>query len=110
VLRSWAGANPDVMVRYIQAYVEGLRYALAPDNRAESIKRLIDNIKLPSDIAAQAYDMEAHPTEGLARDGKFDIEGFKNVLKLRAETEGLALAAPEKYFNLSYYRKALTGL
>ena len=68
MLRSWAGANPDVMVRYIQAYVEGLRYALAPDNRAESIKRLIDNIKLPSDIAAQAYDMEAHPTEGLARD------------------------------------------
>ena len=54
--------------------------------------------------------MEAHPTEGLARDGKFDIEGFKNVLKLRAETEGLALAAPEKYFNLTYYRKALTGL
>ena len=53
MLRSWAGANPDVMVRYIQAYVEGLRYALAPDNRAESIKRLIDNIKLPSDIAAQ---------------------------------------------------------
>jgi len=32
------------------------------------------------------------------------------VLKLRAETEGLALAAPEKYFNLSYDRKALTGL
>jgi ABC-type nitrate/sulfonate/bicarbonate transport system substrate-binding protein len=110
VLRSWAAANADTMVRYIQAYVEGLRYALDPKNRDEAIKLLIDNIKLPPDIAAQAYDMEAHPTEGLAKDARFDLEGFRNVLRLRAEAEGGTLGAPEKYFDLSYYQKALAGL
>jgi ABC-type nitrate/sulfonate/bicarbonate transport system substrate-binding protein len=110
VLRSWAAANSDVLVRYIQAYVEGLRYALDPKNRDESVKLLIDNIKLPPDIAAQAYDVEAHPTEGLARDGRFDLEGFNTVLKLRAEWAGSALAAPQKYYDLSYYQKALAGL
>lgn len=110
VLRSWAAANSDVLIRYVQAYVEGLRYALDPRNRDKSIKLLIDSIKLPPDIAAQAYDVEAHPTEGLARDGKFDLEGFKTVLKLRAEWAGSPLAAPDKYYDLSYYQKALAGL
>jgi ABC-type nitrate/sulfonate/bicarbonate transport system substrate-binding protein len=110
VLRSWAAANADLLVRYIQAYVEGLRYALDPKNREESIKLLIDNIKLPPDIAAQAYAVEAHPTEGLARDGRFDLEGFNTVLKLRAEWAGSPLAPPEKYYDLTYYQKALAGL
>ena len=110
ILRSWAAANSDVLVRYIQAYVEGLRYALDPKNRDESVKLLIDNIKLPPDIAAQAYDVEAHPTEGLARDGRFDLEGFNTVLKLRAEWAGSSLATPQKYYDLSYYQKALAGL
>lgn len=110
VLRSWAAANADIMVRYIQAYVEGLRWALDPANRDASIKLLIDNIKLPPDIAAQAYAIESHPTQGLAKDAKFDLEGFKNVLRLRMEAEGGTLGAPEKYFDLSYYQKALAGI
>ncbi len=38
------------------------------------------------------------------------MEGVKNVLKLRAQFEGGAPAAPEKYLDLSYYQKALAGL
>ena len=110
VLRSWAAANSDLLVRYIQAYVEGLRYALDPKNRDEAVKLLIDSIKLPPDIAGQAYAVEAHPVEGLARDGRFDLEGFNTVLKLRAEWAGSPLAKPEKYYDLSYYQKALAGL
>ena len=73
-------------------------------------KLLIDSIKLPPDIAGQAYAVEAHPVEGLARDGRFDLEGFNTVLKLRAEWAGSPLAKPEKYYDLSYYQKALAGL
>jgi hypothetical protein len=32
------------------------------------------------------------------------------VLQLRAEYEGVAPAAPEKYLDLSYYARALKGL
>ena len=53
------------------------------------------------------------PADGLAKDGKFDMEGFKNVLKLRAEIEGQwggTAPAPDKYLDLSYYNKAVAGL
>ena len=53
------------------------------------------------------------PWSGMAKDAKFDLEGFKNVLKLRAEIEGQwggYPPAPDKYFDLSYYNKALAGL
>ena len=45
-----------------------------------------------------------------AKDGKFDVEGFKNVLKLRTQFEGGTPNPPEKYVDFSYYQKALAGL
>jgi ABC-type nitrate/sulfonate/bicarbonate transport system substrate-binding protein len=110
VLRSWAKANPDVLVKYLQAYVEGLRWSLDPKNRDEATKLLADNLKVPPEIAAATYGVAADPADGMARDAKFDMEGFKNVLKLRADWTGAAPGAPEKYLDLSYYQKALAGL
>jgi ABC-type nitrate/sulfonate/bicarbonate transport system substrate-binding protein len=109
-LRSWATANSDLLVRYLQAYVEGLRWALAPSNKDATIKLLADNLKLPPEIAAATYAVAAEPAGGMARDAKFDLEGFKNVLKLRADWTGAAPGAPDKYLDLSYYQKALAGL
>jgi hypothetical protein len=54
-----------------------------------------------------AYDSTK---DGFNRDGAIDMAGVKNVLKLRAQFEGGAPAAPEKYLDLSYYQKALAGL
>jgi ABC-type nitrate/sulfonate/bicarbonate transport system substrate-binding protein len=110
VLRPWAKANSQVLVKYLQAYVEGLRFALDPQNRDEAIKLLADNLKLPPEIAAATYAVAAAPADGMARDARFDMEGFKNVLKLRADWTGAAPGAPEKYLDLSYYRNALAGL
>jgi ABC-type nitrate/sulfonate/bicarbonate transport system substrate-binding protein len=110
VLRSWAKANSDVLVKYLQAYVEGLRWSLDPQNKDEAIKLFVDNLKLPGEIAAATYAVAAAPLDGMAKDAKFDMEGFKNVLKLRADWTGAAPGAPEKYLDLSYYQKALTGL
>jgi len=110
VMRPWAQANADTMVRYIQAYVAGLRWALDPANKEEAIKLLVDGLKLPPAIAARCYEIETDPATGLARDGKLDLAGFNNVLRLRAEFEGGVPAAPEKYLDLSYYQRALTGL
>jgi ABC-type nitrate/sulfonate/bicarbonate transport system substrate-binding protein len=112
-LRSWAPANADTLVRYIQAYIEGLRWALDATNKTEAVEMLVDWLKIPKDIAGQSYDVAADPQGGFARDAKVDSEGFKNVLKLRAEIEGQWGGAPpaaEKYLELSYYSRALSGL
>ena len=43
-----------------------------------------------------AYEFATDPAEGLAKDGKVDIEGFRNVLKLRARTSDLGRDAAER--------------
>ena len=107
VLRAWGMANEDTLVKYVQANVEGLRWALDPKNKAEAIVLLVERLKLPEEIAALAYD---DTKNDFSRDGAVDMEGVKNVLKLRAQFEGGTPASPDKYFDLSYYKKALAGL
>lgn len=113
VVRSWGAANADTLARYLQAYVEGLRWGTDPKNKDEMIKLYVDNLKLPEPVAARTYAIAADPAEGLAKDAKFDLDGFKNVLKLRASMTGQwggNPPAPEKYLDLSYYGKAMAGL
>src|SRR5262245_4406137 len=113
VMREWARANSDTLVRYIRAYVEGRRWLLDPANKAEAIQLLVDRLKLTPEVAAQSYAVATDPADPIAKDAKFDMEGFKNVLKLRAEIEGQWGGTPppaDKYIDLSYYDKALTGL
>jgi ABC-type nitrate/sulfonate/bicarbonate transport system substrate-binding protein len=113
VLRSWAKANSDTLIRYIQGYVEARRWALDRANKAEATAILAERLKLTPDVAAQSYAVATDPVDGIAKDAKFDMAGFKNVLKLRAEIEGQwggTPPAPDKYLDLSYYDKALAGL
>jgi ABC-type nitrate/sulfonate/bicarbonate transport system substrate-binding protein len=113
VMRDWAKANSDSLVRYITAYVEGCRWALDPANKAEVIALLSDRLKLTPQVAAQSYEVATNPGDSIAKDAKFDIEGFKNVLKLRAEIEGQwggNPPSPEKYIDLSYYDRAVSSI
>jgi ABC-type nitrate/sulfonate/bicarbonate transport system substrate-binding protein len=110
VMKPWAQANSDIVVRYIQAYVEGLRWSLDPKNKDEAIDLLVKNLKLAPDVAAESYAIAVDPKGGMAKDAAFDMDGFKNVLKLRADWTGMTPGAPEKYIDLSYYKKALAGL
>ncbi|MBM3526907.1 MAG: ABC transporter substrate-binding protein [Alphaproteobacteria bacterium] len=113
VMRPWAKANGDTVIRYIKAYVEGRRWALDPKNKDEVTKLLADRLKLSPKVAAQSYAAATDAADGIVRDAKFDLEGFRNVLKLRAEIEGQwggNPPAPGKYFDMSYYDKALAGL
>jgi ABC-type nitrate/sulfonate/bicarbonate transport system substrate-binding protein len=107
VLRSWATANSDALVKYLQAYIEGLRWMLDTKNKAEAVALLVERLKLPEDVAVQAYDATI---KGFDRDGALNMEGVRNVLALRAQFEGGTPAAPEKYIDLSYYERALAGL
>ncbi len=107
VLRSWGAANADALVKYVQAYIEGLRWMLEPKNRNEAVALLVERLKLPEDVAAQAYDATL---KGFQKDGALDMEGMTNVLKLRTQFEGGTPAAPEKYIDPSYYQKALAGM
>jgi ABC-type nitrate/sulfonate/bicarbonate transport system substrate-binding protein len=113
VMRSWAQANADTLTNYIRALIEGGRWIRDPANKAEAISLLVDRLQLAPELAAKSYAIALDPANGMFKDATIDVEGFRNVLKLRAEIEGQwggVAPTPEKYFDLSYHAKALAGL
>jgi ABC-type nitrate/sulfonate/bicarbonate transport system substrate-binding protein len=113
VLRKWASANPETLERYIAAFIESTRWAVAPANKDAAAKLLAERFKLQPEVAARTWDLLADPKFGLARDGRFDVAGFRNVLALRAEIEGDWGGTPppiDKFVDLSFYEAALKRL
>jgi ABC-type nitrate/sulfonate/bicarbonate transport system substrate-binding protein len=110
VLKSWASANAMTLERYLTAYIEALRWALNSANRAEAAGLIAERLKIARDVAEAAYDSAADPGNGLAPDARFNMEGFRNLLALRAEflgTWGGKPPEPDRYVDFSYYQRAL---
>ena len=107
VRRAWARDHAAVLERYLAAYIEALRWSLDPQNRAAAAAVLVQNFKLPQDIAEKSLVLMAEPGFGFAPDARFDLVGFANVLALRAEVEGGTPADPARYIDLSYYDRAM---
>jgi ABC-type nitrate/sulfonate/bicarbonate transport system substrate-binding protein len=105
-MRAWATQNGETLANYIRAYLEGLRWAFDPKNKSEAIKLYVERLKLSQDVAEASYEAAVGATASLDKDARLDLEGFRNVLRLRAEFEGGTPAAPEKYIDLSWYEKA----
>jgi ABC-type nitrate/sulfonate/bicarbonate transport system substrate-binding protein len=110
VMKPWASANSDALVRYIQAYLEGLRWTLDPANKTEATNIIAAQFKLEPEVAAESYAIAVDPKGGLIKDARLDMEGLHNVLKLRADWSGVTPGAPDRYIDLSYYQKALSSL
>jgi len=111
-LRSWVESHGALLERTIAAYVESLRWVRRPENRAECVAILVAKLKIPRDVAERTYHALADPVRGFTPDARFDMEGFRNLLSLRAEIEGKGKGArsPESYLDLAYYRRALATL
>jgi ABC-type nitrate/sulfonate/bicarbonate transport system substrate-binding protein len=113
VQRKWASEHKDTLVRYLAAYIEAQRWLMAPANKQKVIELMMKESKIPADVAQETYAVLIEGPGGYAADARFDLDGFKNVLKLRAEVEGQwggHPPAPEKYYDSSYYFEALARL
>ncbi len=112
-MRAWSAANRDVVQRYLAAYVEGIRWMLAPANTDRVVALLGERLRLAPDLARRNLALLTNPTSGSAVDGRFDLEGFRNVLKIRAEvlgTWGGTPPAPDRYLDLGYWERAVASL
>jgi len=111
-MRAWAQDHEDLLKRYITAYIHGLRWSLDPRHRAEVIATLMARLRLSEAVATRAYEIAMQPG-GFSADGAFDLEGFKNVLRLRAATQDSWNGAePDamKYLELGYWTQAVSAL
>ena len=110
VLRGWAREHSELLVSYLAACIEAQRWILAPTNKQRVIELLIQEAKLPPAAAEEMYALSTQSAGGYAEDARLDLEGFTNVLKLRAEIEGQWRGQPPalgKYYDPEYYEKAL---
>jgi ABC-type nitrate/sulfonate/bicarbonate transport system substrate-binding protein len=109
VMRAWANDNAEVLERYLAAYVQAVRWIRDRNNRSEAVDLLVEKLKLDRKIAERTYDLLIVPASGFTPDARFDVEGFRNMLALRAEIERKpeTEAAPaERYVDLHYYEAA----
>jgi ABC-type nitrate/sulfonate/bicarbonate transport system substrate-binding protein len=109
-LRKWAEGHREALIPFLAAIIEAQRWLMAPANKQQVIELWTKEYHLAPEVAAENYETTITHAGGFARDARFDLEGFKNVLKLRAEVEGSwggKPPAPEKYYDSSWYDAAL---
>src|SRR5882762_1431684 len=110
VMRAWANDNAEALERYLAAYVQAVRWIRDRNNRTEAVALLVEKLTLDRKIAERTYDLLVVPVSGFTPDARFDVEGFRNMLALRAEIERkpeTQAAPPERYVDLHYYDAAL---
>lgn len=111
VSRQWARAHEAELVSFIRAMLEANAWLADPAHRDEAVAVYRKHIPQASEAAAlKSWDaLLAGGKDGLQKDGRIDMEGAANVLKIRSEfgEPRKELTDPSKYIDESYYRKAL---
>ena len=106
------GRHRDVLVRYVRAYLRGLRWAFEPGNLPAVTEAVGKALRVPPAIAERSIPV-AFAEGGLVSDAVFDEPGLRGVLAIRAEICGQwdgSPPPPEAYMDPSPYREALASL
>jgi ABC-type nitrate/sulfonate/bicarbonate transport system substrate-binding protein len=111
--RQWAKDHRELLISTFAAVIEAQRWLMAPANKSQVIDLLVKENHLTPEIAAETYEVSISKSGGFSKDARFDLKGFENVLKLRAEVEGQwggHPPSPDKYYDPIYYESALSAL
>jgi ABC-type nitrate/sulfonate/bicarbonate transport system substrate-binding protein len=111
--RNWADEHRESLVKYLAAYIESQRWVMDPANKKRVLEIMVEEYKLAPEVAAGTYELSMTHPGGFEKDAQLDQEGFKNVLKLRAEVEGQwggHVPPANKYYHDTYYQAALAKL
>ena len=108
--RSWADANRDAVVGYIRAFSEAVDWLYDVRNKDAAVAILRKNLpSMPEQVANATYGVLLSPADGFQKKAKIDVEGVRNVLKLRSKyaEPRKTLTDPSKYYDDSFYREAM---
>ncbi|MGA2810264.1 MAG: ABC transporter substrate-binding protein [Candidatus Acidiferrum sp.] len=111
--RKWAQEHSHAVAGYLAAIIEAQRWLMDPINKPQVIELMIKESHLAPEVAAESYEFAMARPGGYEKDAQLDLNGFTNVLKLRAEVEGQWGGHPpavEKYYDASYYTAAISKL
>src|SRR5438874_1321932 len=107
--RAWARQHGDTLVRYIAAHIAALDWLYAPANRAEALRIVERRLGVDARNAERSYT-ELLAQGSLARKAALDVDGIRAVLALRRRfaPSPPPSSDPARYYDLSYYEKALS--
>ena len=107
--RGWAKRHPELVIRYIRAYMESTRYCFDSHNRASCLEILARHNEIHGRAAEHTLDALLDPRHGLYPKAAVNLSGVTAALELRADLGYLArpFSPLEKYIDLSYYEAAL---
>lgn len=102
VSQGWARSHRQDLVKFLRAWVAGVRWANEPSHREEVIKLIAGEERLSPEAAAGRLAQ-------LPKDGTMDPAGLQSVLDLRTQ---FGFAPPmgadlKRYYDLGYYQAAL---
>lgn len=103
VSQGWARSQRQDLVKFLRAWVAGVRWANDARNREQAIKLIADEEKLSPQAAAGRLAQ-------LPKDGTMDVAGLQSVLDLRTQF-GFVLpmgADLKRYYDLGYYQAAMS--
>jgi ABC-type nitrate/sulfonate/bicarbonate transport system substrate-binding protein len=107
--RSWAERNRPVMVRFMRAMVQSLRWL--HDNRDAAVEFLSKEMQLKPAHALKGWEYYTQ-NRLWPYDGEVTLEGMKNNIRFYADQTGAKgpLPEPTKYVDQSYLKEALKEL
>jgi len=107
--RSWAEKNRPVMVRFMRAMVQSLRWL--HENKDAAIDFLAKEMQLKPVHARKGWEFYTE-NRFWPPDGEVTMEGLKYNIRIYADQTGVKgpLPEPTKYVDSSYLNEALTGL
>ena len=108
--KSWSANNAAALTGYIRAYAEGVEWLFDPRNRSEAITIFMKNTPNATARSAEiAYQVLTHPTEGLQRKARIDMQGVATALALRHKyaKPQKTLSSPASYYDGRYYDAAV---
>jgi ABC-type nitrate/sulfonate/bicarbonate transport system substrate-binding protein len=110
VRRSWAKDHPQVVVHFIRAYRDAVRWLLEPSNRTAAQALLLANVPgMSADVARQSCDLLLDPRTGFFPDVALDPRAVASVLALRSRLGDppRPLTDPDKYLDRRYWQEAM---
>ena len=111
-MRGWIKDNEAAVIGFMRALRDAMDWIYDPQNReiCEALLLANDRDMTPA-LAKKTYNMFVDKKNGMYRDLRIDMEGFKVVLALRSKygSPKRDLNDPMKYIDAELYRKAFPG-
>ncbi len=107
--RAWAKQNEAAMVGYIRALVNAVDWLYDAGNTDEAVRILAAKTNTSEAVARPSTLGATRGQAALAPRGALDVAGLRTVLAVREQfaEPKKKMGPPEKYYDLSYYNKAI---